>query len=331
MAGSVRPGRRPTGSGRAGRSKGAGGSRGMAKSSASRPSKVLATTIARPRSMNSPSASKRPSRAEPVERRLRDGQGRRRGASRVGLVDPVDRAERQSPVVVADLAQVEMAGVVDRDVFPIDVGHRDGVLADELPLASHGEEGGGIARVIVGPENPRKPSALDDPRGFSDRGMREPADRLEPPRRRLPDRQRQSDQSDHVHGPESPGTMSGRHRITFAADSAPRRCAAPRNENGHGAEVGAVAEVRSVATKPSLDSEPPRRLWKRGDPARSHAVGRGRESRRDRGIGVVEEAEDQPHGGIRVVRRAGRRIDVSRSRRRAVRVWCVMGVQLGRA
>ena len=148
-------------------------------------------------------------------------------------------------------------------------------------------------------------------------------------RRRLPDRQRQSDQSDHVHGRAILlGRRPAHHRIRSARIPPLGGAPAVANEKRPRRRGGAVAEARSARRRnPSLSASSEATVEMTEIPPCLTSIGRG-ESRRDRGS-VVEEAEYQPHGGIRVVRRARRRIDVIAPDARR-RVRGVMGVQLGR-
>ena len=54
--------------------------------------------------------------------------------------------------------------VVDRDVFPVDVGDLEPELADDLTIPSDREEQGGVPRVVMNPIDARITAALDDAR-----------------------------------------------------------------------------------------------------------------------------------------------------------------------
>ena len=74
----------------------------------------------------------------------------------IGLINAINRAQRQRSRVIADVAQIEMPLVVDGDVFPVDVGNRQAELADDAAVAADREEQGGVARVVVDPEDTRR-------------------------------------------------------------------------------------------------------------------------------------------------------------------------------
>ena len=59
--------------------------------------------------------------------------------------------------------------VVDRDVFPVDVGNLEPELADDPAILSDREEQGGIPRVVMNPIDARIPAALDDARRLRNR------------------------------------------------------------------------------------------------------------------------------------------------------------------
>ena len=65
--------------------------------------------------------------------------------------------------------------VVDGDVFPVDVGDGQAELADDAAVAADREEQGGVARVVVDPEDTRVPPALDDARRLGNELLIQPA------------------------------------------------------------------------------------------------------------------------------------------------------------
>ena len=62
-----------------------------------------------------------------------------------------------------------MSVVVDRDVFPVDVGDLEAELAHDATIASDREDQRGIPGVVVYPVDARVTPALDDARRFRNR------------------------------------------------------------------------------------------------------------------------------------------------------------------
>ena len=78
-------------------------------------------------------------------------------------------------------------------------GTREPEFPDERPVAPDREEGGGVPRIVVHPEDPRMSPALDDPRGFGQRAEVETAEGFEGGRGTGPDHGQAGDQEQGTH------------------------------------------------------------------------------------------------------------------------------------